>query len=70
MNDFPVIERRRAFARVIELLTTAHAHVRAAEKENVNFDLHLGDLAQIDKSLMHEINCCAHIYKENPETPT
>ena len=69
MNDFQVIERNRALARTIEHLKAALGHVRAAQTDNLSFELHLGDLAQIDRSLMHEIHCCAHIYKQPPETP-
>ena len=67
MNDFQVMERNRAFARTMEHLKAALGHVRAAQSENVSFGLNLGDLAQIYKSLMHEIHCCAHIYKSHPE---
>jgi hypothetical protein len=70
MNDFATLERNRAFARVIEHLRAAHGHVRAAEIENVNFGLNLGELAAIDRTLLHEIHCCAHVYKQPPETPS
>jgi len=69
MNDFAIMERNRAFARAMEYLTAALTNVRHAQAVNVSFDLNLGELAQIDKTLMHEIHCCAHVYKQPPETP-
>ena len=68
MNDFPLIERNRAFARAMEHLQAALGHLRAADHENRLFDLHLTALAEIDKQLLHAIHCCAHIYKQPPET--
>jgi hypothetical protein len=69
MNEFQIAERARAFARTMEHLRAALGHIRAAQAENVSFSLNLGELAQIDRSLMHEIHCCAHVYKQPPETP-
>ena len=69
MNDFAIMERNRAFARTMDHLRAALAHVRAAQGENVSWGLNLGELAKIDKDLMHEIHCCAHVYKQPPETP-
>lgn len=69
MNEFQIAERNRAFARTMEHLKAALGHIRAAQAENVSFDLNLGELSHIDKTVMHAIHCCAHIYKNPPETP-
>ena len=69
MNEFRILERNRAFARAMEHLRAALGHIRAAQTENASFGLNLGELAQIDRNLMHEIHCCAHVYKQPPETP-
>ena len=70
MNDFQVMERNRAFARTMEHLKAAHGHLRAAETENVSFALNLTALAEIERQVLHAIHCCAHVYKNPPETPT
>ena len=69
MSDFQVIERNRAFARTLEHLRAAHGHLRAAEGENMSWELNLTALAEIQKQLLHAIHCCAHVYKQPPETP-
>ena len=69
MNDFAIMERNRAFARAIEHLKAAVGHVRFAENENTQWSLGLAELAELDKKLMHAIHCCAHVYKQPPETP-
>jgi hypothetical protein len=69
MSEFQIAERQRAFARAMEHLRAALGHVRAAQSENVSFSLNLGELAHIDRTLMHEIYCCERVYKQPPETP-
>lgn len=64
MNDFQRTERDRAFARVIVHLQNAHALIRAAAHENDAFALGLGEIAALDRKLLHEINICAHVYKQ------
>ena len=68
MNEFQIAERARAFARTMEHLKAAHGHIRAAEAENMNWELNLTALAEIQKQLLHAIHCCAHVYKQPPET--
>lgn len=69
MTDFQILERRRAFARTMKYLEDALHQLRAAEHENTAFALNLDALADIDRQLLHAIHCCAHIYKQPPDTP-
>jgi hypothetical protein len=70
MNDFQRHERNRAFGRTIDRLRAAHSLVRAAQHENAAFDLNITALSEIERDLMHAIHCCAHVYKQPPETPS
>jgi len=66
MNEFQVLERNRAFARAMEHLRAAHAHLVQAAGENHRFDLGL-DLPE--KAILDAMHRCAHVYKQTPETP-
>jgi len=64
MNEFQVLERNRAFARAMEHLRAAHAHLVQAAGENHRFDLGL-DLPE--KALLDAAHRCAHAYRACPE---
>ena len=64
MNDFVLLERNRAFARAMEHLRAAHAHLVQAAGENHRFDLGL-DLPE--KAILDAMHRCAHVYKARPE---
>ena len=68
INEFRILERNRAFARTMEHLKAAHGHLLLAQTENVNFALNLTALTEIDHQVVHSIHCCAHVYKQPPET--
>jgi hypothetical protein len=66
MNEFQVIERSRAYARAMEHLNAAHAHIIQANGESARFDLGL-DLPE--KEIREAMHRCAHVYKQPPESP-
>jgi len=65
MNNFQLIERSRAVDRVIEHLHLAHAHLHAAQHQNIAFNLGL-DLPP-EKPIVDAIAHCTRVDKQPPE---
>lgn len=66
MTDFQRQERARAFARTMEHLNQALAHLQAAAEESRKFDL--GVEVPPQKPITDAMNQCAHVYKQPGET--
>lgn len=68
MTDFQREEKRRAYARAMELLSQMLSLHRALQYENSMF--HLGIELPPEKEITAAMTKCAHIYKQPGETPS